>query len=155
MLSKNLPTSRRPVSKVTFESVPRGGSYLPVMAWLGRGLSRRAGRGGLSVLFRSLFFYAALFQEKRAWTAGEIVQRAAKGKEAGGRGLSRAQVFRNLRELEAKSRLKKTGNRPLTEYRAAEGFSARRAESAARRDDSPETIEIEGGPTENEAVAAA
>ena len=100
-------------------------------------------------------FYAALFQEKRAWTAGEIVRRAAKGKGAGGRGLSRAQVFRNLRELEAKGCLKKTGNRPLTEYRAVEGFSARRAESAARRDDSPETIEIEGGPPENEAVAAA
>ena len=130
------------------------GSYLPVMAWLGRGLSPEGGAG--FPFFSDLFsFTPPSFRKRGAWTAGEIVQRAAKGKEAGGRGLSRAQVFRNLRELEAKSRLKKKGNRPLTEYRAAEGFSARRAESAARRDDSPETIEIEGGPTENEAVAAA
>ena len=106
ILSKNLPSSRRPVSKAAFESVPRGGSYLPVMAWLGLAGLFFGGRGGLSALFSSLFFSAALFQEKRAWTAGEIVRRAAKGKEAGGRGLSRAQVFRNLRELEAKSRIK-------------------------------------------------
>ena len=99
-------------------------------------------------------FYAGLFQEKRAWTAGEIVKRAAKTKEAGGRALSRAQVFRHLREFEDKGRLKKSGKRPLTEYKAAGVFSAWAAEGSLSRHNSPETIEIEGEESENEFFAA-
>ena len=98
-------------------------------------------------------FYIELFQEKRAWTAGEIVKRAAKAKEAGGRSLSRAQVYRNLKALDDKGFLKKISKWPAAEYRAVEGFSET-AERAARFDDSPETIEIESGEPENESFAA-
>ena len=100
-------------------------------------------------------FYARLFQEKKAWTAGEIVKRAVKPIEGGGGGLSRAQVFRHLRKLEADGCLKKSGKRPLTEYKAAGVFSAWAAAGSLSRHNSPETIEIEGEESENEAEAAA
>lgn len=117
-----------------------------------RSVSRR--RAAIEKRAARLQFYAGLFQEKGELTAGEIVKKAMEAKEAGGRGLSRAQVFRRLKALEADGFLIKSGKRPSTKYRVAGGLKAWAGGEIPEARPAPETIEIESGEPENESVAA-